>query len=135
VSKFKDIFKSILGICETAPLGDTLWRLEKNTVRIAVDRVADLQKPDGAVYLKGKGLKYPILVVKTADGNYLAFKNRCTHVGHRKLDPVPGQAALRCCSVNHSMYDYKGKRLSGPAKKDLDTYRVSLENGELVLTL
>jgi cytochrome b6-f complex iron-sulfur subunit len=130
-----DFFKSVLGICETEELNSDLWRLDGADARITLGQAPQLQQPDGAVYLKGKGLKYPVLVVKAEGERYLAFANRCTHIGHRKLDPVPGKSTLRCCSVNHSTYDYEGKRTSGPAKGDLETYEVELENGELVVKL
>lgn len=130
-----DFFKSVLGICQTEPLDPGLWQVDGSNARISIEKVPQLQQIDGAVYLKGKGLQYPVLVVRAEGDRYLAFANRCTHIGHRKLDPVPGQSTLRCCSVNHSTYDYEGKRISGPAKKDLETYLVELQDGDLIVKL
>lgn len=135
MGKVADFFKAVFGICETQELSPDLWRLEGNSAHIPIKQVPELATVDGAIYLKGKGLKYPVLVVNTKDDGYLAFTNRCTHIGHRKLDPVAGQAILRCCSVNHSTYDLQGKRLSGPAKGDLETYNVEVIGDEVVIKL
>jgi len=135
MGSISDFFKSIFGICQTNELNPDLWRLEGNSARIPINQVPEFQGLEGAVYLKGKGIKFPILVVKTKDNIYLSFVNRCTHMGHRKLDPVPEKSVLRCCSVNHSTYDLQGRRLSGPAKGDIETYNVEVVDNELVFKL
>ena len=124
-------FKALMGICETKPLGPDLWSLEGGK--------AVVQKPDsipkgGAAYLQGKGLQQPLLIVHTDDDRYLSFTNVCPH-GKRKIDPVAGGGKLRCCSVNHSKFDYDGKPLSGPAKEPLKRHQVELNQGNLVLTI
>ena len=88
----------------------------------------------GAVYLKGGGLSKPVLLLRTEDDRYLAFEDRCTHFG-RKIDPVPGEAKLRCCSLFHSTYDLEGKNISGAAKDPLTCYTVEQSDGDLVITL
>ncbi|MCD6385613.1 Rieske (2Fe-2S) protein, partial [Candidatus Sumerlaeota bacterium] len=90
--------------------------------------------PGGAVYLKGKGLRKPILIVRTEDARFLAFANRCTHAG-RKLDPVPGKPLLRCCSLSHSVFDYDGNNVKGPARKPLIRYETNLLEDELVIII
>lgn len=135
MGKLADFFKSIAGICETRPLDPALWKVENGRIHIQLSRVPALQQPDGAVYLKGRGLQYPVLIVRKPDNAFLACADRCTHIGHRKLDPVPGQNRLRCCSVNHSTYDYQGKRLSGPAKKNLTLYEAEQEGDALWVVL
>lgn len=132
---FVGIIKSIFGICDTSSLSPDLWSTEGNKVRVKVSQMPEPLQEGGAVYLKGQGLKNPVLLLRTQDDQYLAFANRCTHFGHRKLDPVPGQRILRCCSVNHSTFDYEGKRLSGPAKNSLTRYSVELSDGELIITV
>lgn len=128
------IFKSILGICETKPLSPDLWSLEDGKVRVKVGKTSELSEKGGAVYLSGQGLSKPIIVVRTEGEGYLAFADRCTHFG-RKLDPVPGEPLLRCCSLNHSTYDYEGKKTSGPGKKPLTRYSAALVDGDLLIAL
>jgi nitrite reductase/ring-hydroxylating ferredoxin subunit len=127
-------FKALLGVCKTKPLSDDLWSLEENKVHVKLSQMPAPLSEDGAVYLKGKGLGKPVLIVKTEEGQYLAFENSCTH-GGRKLDPVPGESKLRCCSIGHSTFDYEGNKLSGMAKGPLTRYGVEESGGDLIVTL
>jgi len=127
--------KAVAGICETEELSPNLWMLEHGAVRIKLAQVPELKREGASVYLKGKGLKIPILIIHDKDAGFLAFGNRCTHIGHRKLDPVPGKRELRCCSVSHSVYDYDGNPLRGPARHSLIRYNVENVDDELVVDL
>lgn len=129
------VVKSLLGICETKPLDHNSWSFARDRIRVKLSDMSELCPQGEGVYLKGQGLKRPILLVRTDDDQYLAFTNRCTHIGHRKLDPVPGQSILRCCSVNHSTFDYNGNRLSGPAKNPLTRHDVQISGGEIFITV
>jgi len=54
-------------------------------------------------------------------------------LGHRRLDPLPGENQIRCCSVGKSVFDYDGRRISGLARKPLEPFRVELDGGKLVV--
>jgi cytochrome b6-f complex iron-sulfur subunit len=84
------------------------------------------------VYLKGEGLDKPILILRTSDDKYLACADTCTHAG-RKLDPVPGNPVLRCCSVGHSTFDYDGNVIKGPANQPLTRYETELSGDDLLV--
>jgi len=127
-------FKALLGICETKPLDPALWNLEGEVANLHIIDKADELPKGGATYLNGRGLKKPVLIIRTHDDRYLAFTNRCSHA-NRKLDHLPDEHMLRCCSVNHSTFDYDGKRLSGPAKDPLTSHPVSVEGSDLVVRL
>jgi len=126
--------KAILGICQTKPLSSDLWVLEEGKVRVKLSQMPEPLPKGGAVYLAGQGLSMPILILRTEDDQCLAFANRCTHA-KRKLDPVPGESKVRCCSVFHSTFDLDGKRLTGPAKDSLTCYAVEQSDGDLIVTL
>lgn len=126
-------FKAVAGICETRELSPDLWMIKGEVIKIQLDRVPGLQRDGDSVYLKGKGLKHPVLVIRDGADRFLAFINRCTHFGHRRLDPVPGRREIRCCSVFHSIYDYDGKRLRGPARRPLTRYNVECVDGALMV--
>jgi len=126
--------KAILGICQTKPLSSDLWSLEEGKVRVKLSQMPEPLPKGGAVYLAGQGLSMPILILRTEGDRYLAFANRCTHA-KRKLDPVPGESKLRCCSVFHSTFDLDGNRLSGPAKEPLTCHAVEQSDGDLIVTL
>ena len=63
MGSISDFFKSIFGICQTSELNPDLWRLEGGNARIPISEVPEFQGQEGAVYLKGKGLKFPVLIV------------------------------------------------------------------------
>lgn len=132
MSVILDFLKAVAGVSKTKPLSPEFWRLEENKATIKVDQIPELQQPGGAVYLAGKGIESPVLVVRDDDGNYHSFSNRCSHFG-RKLDPVPGKSVLRCCSLNHSTFDYNGANLTGPTSKPVKVYRTELKDGNLMI--
>ena len=134
MSALTDFFKSVAGICRTTPLAPQHWKVTGNQLRVTVSRAPELTKPGGAVYLTGNGLARPVLIVAKDDGGYLCVQNRCTHFW-RKLDPVPGEQRLQCCSVNHTTYDFEGNRLSGPGRKPLRIYESDLEDGDLIIRI
>jgi nitrite reductase/ring-hydroxylating ferredoxin subunit len=127
-------FKAILGICKTAPLDAGLWTAEGKQVTVRLGEAAALAPVGGAARLEGSGLSSSVLIVHAGQDEYLAFENRCTH-GGRKLDPVAGKDGLRCCSVNHSRFDYQGNKLSGPAEGALKKYAVEKRGEELIVIL
>jgi cytochrome b6-f complex iron-sulfur subunit len=129
-----DFFKALAGICQTKPLDQALWRIDGDQAIVLLAGASQLAQPGSAARLEGEGLGAPVLVLRGADGGYRAFVNRCTH-GGRRLDPAQGGQTLRCCSVNHSTFDLKGAKLSGPAKGPLTALAVHHEKGELFITL
>jgi len=128
-------FKALLGICETKPLDAALWTLDGGQLRLQVAGRDEVMPKGGGVYVQGRGLERPLLVIRTEDDNYLAFTNRCPHIGHRKVDHVPDRRILRCCSLGHSTFDYDGRRLGGPAKESLLRHPVTADGGDLVVNL
>ena len=132
---FLGFFKALFGICATKALADNMWSLSDGAANVKVGDVPELAEKGGAVYLQGKGLAKPILVVKSQNGDYLVFTNSCTHLG-RRLDPVAGEDKLRCCSIGHSVFDYDGNVVSGGAKDPLTKHEVTLgEDGVLVIKI
>jgi nitrite reductase/ring-hydroxylating ferredoxin subunit len=129
------IFKAILGICETKELDSSSWRMDDGKVVVKLEDAPQLNEKDGAVFLKGRGLAKSLLLVRAEDGSMLAFANRCSHLLGRKVDPVPGESKLRCCSLGHSEYGYDGEVIKGPANEPLLKYAVEIQNGEAVVTL
>jgi cytochrome b6-f complex iron-sulfur subunit len=132
---FTGFLKAVLGICETSPLDPQHWTAEGEQVTIRLAGADALAPVGGAVRLEGKGLPGRILIVHADGDEYLAFENRCTHVGGRRLDPVEGKREMRCCSVGHSTFDYAGSKLSGPAGDPLKRYPVEQRGEELIITL
>jgi len=115
-------------------LDNGLWQLDGSKVKINLDKVPNLSQNDGAVYLKEGGLEDPVLVVRNSDNEFMALKNKCTH-GGRKIDPVPGENKLKCCSIGHSTFDKKGNVISGPAEGLLTIYKVTKDGNSLEIEM
>lgn len=128
-------FQRILGLCATPrPVDDGCWHLADGKVIVELPRAPELQEPGGAMRLEGKGLPVRLLVVCGPDHRFHAFRNRCSHVG-RRLDPLPGEARLQCCSVGRSTFDFKGASLAGPGKRAIGVYPVLERDQQLVIDL
>ena len=131
----RNIFQRLLGICATKqPVNEDCWVFENGRIIVSLARAPELAGRGGAMRLEKKNLPERVLVVHGDDGEYYAFRNRCAHA-KRRLDPLPGSQRVQCCSVGKSTFDYEGKRVSGPAKKSIDSYAVSVEGDKLVITL
>jgi nitrite reductase/ring-hydroxylating ferredoxin subunit len=128
------IFRAMIGKCDTKELDPGLWSIENSGVRVKLGEATELSVKGGAVYLQGKGLDTPVLIVRTEDDRYLAFANKCTH-GGRKIDHVPGESKLRCCSIGHSTYDYDGNVLKGMAKRPIAKYQTEQSGTDLIVKL
>ena len=131
----RNIFQRILGICATKqPSDEDCWTFENGKIIVDLARAPELGRLNGAIRLEKKNLPERVLVIQGDDGEYYAFKNRCTH-GKRLLDPMPAIQQVQCCSIGKSTFDYGGKKISGPAKGDIDTYIMTVEDGKLLIAL
>jgi nitrite reductase/ring-hydroxylating ferredoxin subunit len=131
----RNLFQRILGKPATALLDDApAWTLSGNAIVVDLDRVPELKNAGSGVRLEDNGLSERILVIHGNDDAYHAFRNRCGH-GGRRLDPVPDDTTIQCCSVGKTTCDYSGRVLSGSSKKHTQTYRVELESRKLTIYL
>jgi nitrite reductase/ring-hydroxylating ferredoxin subunit len=128
----RSIWQRIFGISATdKPQDESGWHYEAGQLTIRLDRISELTRPGTAVRFEGKRLPARVLVVFGEDRQYRAFHNRCTHLGHRRLDYVPGTETVQCCSVNKSTYAFDGEKIHGPAPQSIRTYPVDVDEGEL----
>ena len=132
----RNLLQRILGVPATPRTQDPGgWAFSGEKLVIDLKRTTQLEKPGDALRFEGRGLPDRVLVVLGEDGAYHAFRNRCTHLGHRRLDPVPGTQTLQCCSVSKSTYDLEGKRIYGPAPRPITAYAAEREGDKLIVTL
>jgi nitrite reductase/ring-hydroxylating ferredoxin subunit len=111
------------------------WSYSDGVLSLNLASLPELGELGGAVRIEGEVLPDPILVVLGEDNNYYAFKNVCTHAG-RKIDPVAGTMTLKCCTKVceiPSTFDYQGKVKSGLAEGPLTSYRLSVEDDQLII--
>ena len=128
-------FKRLLGICETPmPADPDAWTVQDGIVRIDLSRMNELKNPGGGVRLEGKGLDPRLLVFHGDAGQYHAVANRCTHMG-RRIDIIPGESVIQCCSVSKSTFTYGGRPVGGAAQKPIKTYAVRQDQEALTIRL
>ena len=131
----RTIFQRILGLPATAkPADPGCWHYSDGEVTVDLTRTPELQTQGGAIRLEGGDLPMRILVMAGDEGEYRAFHNRCTHVGHRRLDPLPG-GGVQCCSVSKSTYDPDGKPIYGPAPEPIRTFPVEVDGNQLTIVM
>ena len=132
----RSFFQRIFGRPATQkPLDPQCWSFSDGKITIYLNRAVELKKPGGALRLEGDGLPVRVLVIRGDDGKFHAFHNRCTHIDHRRLDPVPGTGTVQCCSVGKSTYTYDGKKIYGPPTGPINTFKVEVEGESLTLFL
>ncbi len=132
----RSIWQRILGICATAkPKAEKSWQYESGKLTIDLVRTPELTQPGTGVRFEGENLPRRVLVVLSEDGQYKAFHNRCTHMGHRRLDYVPGTDTVQCCSINKSTYTFAGKKIHGPNRKPVETFLVEKQENNLIIQI
>jgi nitrite reductase/ring-hydroxylating ferredoxin subunit len=113
------LFRLFCRTMSPLPVDAAGHRREGETLVLDLARSPELAQPGGALRLEDASLPDRILVVHGVDGELHAYRNHCACGGFR-VDPVPGEPKIRCCTLMQSTYDYSGKLLKGTAKKDLD---------------
>lgn len=132
----RGIFNRILGIPATGKPGDPgCWTYSGNVISVDLNRATELSKSGGALRCEGGGLPVRVLVIRDDQGNFRAYHNRCSHLGHRRLDPVPGGGTVQCCSVNTSTFNYDGKSIHGPGKHPVTVFPVTRKGDTLLVTI
>lgn len=132
----RNIFQRIFGIPATAkPQDPSGWHYSDGVLEIDLERTPELKEASGAVRIEGGDLPMRVLVMRDESGTLRAFHNRCTHGGHRRLDPVPGTQSVQCCSVNKSTYTFDGQKIHGPVPDPIKIFEVQLEGQKLMIRL
>jgi nitrite reductase/ring-hydroxylating ferredoxin subunit len=127
----RNIFQRILGLCATKPPQDEdCWSYSNGQLTIDLTRAKELDRPGSSLRFEGKDCPERILVIYGDDCQFHAYRNKCEHAG-RRIDPVPGQEKLMCCSVSKTTYDYEGKIMAGPAKGPIRSYPIEISEGQL----
>jgi nitrite reductase/ring-hydroxylating ferredoxin subunit len=132
----RNLFQRVLGIPATSrPVDAECWSYSGGRLVIDLNRAAELKREGGALRLEGGSLPCRLLVIHGSNDEYRAVENRCSHLGHRRLDPVPGTATVQCCSVGKSTYGHDGRKIYGPAPRGIRTYPTHLDGDNLTVTV
>lgn len=132
----RTLFQRIFGTPVTGkPEVENCWSYTDGKLVINLSEARELQSVGGAIRLEGNNLPVRVLVVRGDNGEYRAYHNRCTHLGHRRLDPVPGTNTVQCCSINKSTFDESGSVIFGPAPHSIQSYPLKVDGDKLVVDL
>jgi cytochrome b6-f complex iron-sulfur subunit len=116
------------------PSNDAGWRVAEGTLIVELSKLPELSEPDSAVRFESDKLPDRLLLVHGMNDAFYAYANHCGCGGFR-IDPVPGEEKIRCCTLMQSTFDYDGKVLTGSAKKDLTVYPIVQDGDTLRVQL
>ena len=83
----------------------------------------------------GQILKFgrkPVILVKTDNGNFIAFAGTCTHLDC--IVQYRQDTKQIWCACHNGVYDLRGRNVSGPPPKPLEEYSVNVVNDEIIVT-
>ncbi len=131
----RNIFQRLFGKPATPLAGDQgAATLVEGNVVLALDRLPELTEKNGAVRLESEALPVRLLVFRDGDGNLRAYRNECAHA-KRRLDPIPGEKHLQCCSMGHTTYDYQGQVVAGDVEGSVTPYPVREEGDQAIIEI
>ncbi|MFN3307203.1 MAG: ubiquinol-cytochrome c reductase iron-sulfur subunit [Candidatus Kapaibacteriota bacterium] len=93
------------------------------TIDLNDPRYSSLRKVGGFVIVND------VLIAKTSENTYIAVSAICTHEGKKITFRANNNDFF--CPSHDSVFSLEGKRLAGPAKKDLTKFKVEL-NGNIL---
>lgn len=134
---FINISNFILGIVGIGSLGIIYRFLSPNVLleipsRFRIGSPDDFQ-PDSVLFVE----EHQLFVVRDAQGFFYALSAVCTHLGcltRWQSGGIPGfQDGVINCPCHGSVFKRNGDVAFGPAPRALDRFRISLEDGKLIV--
>ena len=109
-------------------------------LRINLTEFSSLQNPNGSVRLalnpftstRANGEYFPIIVNRLQDGTYAALSSKCTH-DNCVVNAFSAAQNACICFCHGSRFGIDGRRISGPASRNLDTYAVRQEGEDILV--
>jgi len=74
----------------------------------------------------------PVILVKTAEGNFIALAATCTHLDC--IVQYKEDTKQIWCACHNGIYDLKGRNVSGPPPRALENYSVKVIKDEIIIT-
>jgi Rieske Fe-S protein len=102
------------------------------TFDLADPSYSSLRKTGGAVYANIEGESQPVIIHRVSESEVAVFSSRCTHAGCKVELPQNGEVVCRC---HNSVFDGVGKRLRGPASKDLKRFEARIVQDSIVVSV
>src|SRR5262249_24259995 len=118
----------------------SLWKMMRNNFSLEAKKmtdfikVAELQEVDEGVLFCAEADGLAICLTKI-DGIVYAFTDNCTHISG-PLNEGELEDCIVTCPWHGAQFDVRtGKVLCGPARQDLATYPVKVEDGGIYINL
>ena len=73
----------------------------------------------------------PVIVHRVSEKEIAAYSSKCTHMGCKVDLPKKDKVV---CNCHNSVFDVYGKRISGPATKDLEPFSAELQDSTIIIT-
>ena len=112
---------------------DVTAKPRQGVIRLTRAQSAALLASEGSILVKPKGVHGKIMVVHLTDHALYAVSAICTHMGctvnYNK------DAGRIDCPCHGSQYALDGSVTHGPAKRSLKRYNVTIENGQVLISV
>lgn len=102
---------------------------EAETSQTVAGHERDLKPNEGRIFPFGGRAA---ILVRTALGEYCAFSATCTHLNCTVQ--YRGDLKQLWCACHNGIYDLSGRNVSGPPPRPLESYKVHVVNGEIVVS-
>ena len=83
------------------------------------------------IIVRNDALQYPICVYRFSESEYSALWMQCSHQGAE----LQASGDFLQCTAHGSEFSNKGRVTNGPADKDLRSFPVTINNGQLFIDL
>jgi len=104
---------------------------DTGTIRLTPEQSSQLLSGEGSLLIKAQGVKGKILAIHARDGRLYAVNSVCTHMGcDVAYDKDLGHIR---CPCHGSEYGLDGHNIKGPAKRPLASYKITNDNGQIVI--
>ncbi|MDP1678075.1 MAG: ubiquinol-cytochrome c reductase iron-sulfur subunit [Bacteroidota bacterium] len=137
--KRRDFLQYILGGSFLAWLGAIIYPVlsylkPPKQAEVEVNSV-NVGKSSSIALNSGQIIKFgtkPVLLVRTAQGNFKAFSAVCTHLDCTVQ--YKNDLGLIWCACHNGKYDLNGRNISGPPPRPLSEYRVTLQGDDVLVS-
>ncbi len=121
-------------VCNPPEVLEGALIFEDSCVVVDLAAAGVLGRPGKAAVIWNEPREVRLLLVRSGDGEYLAFSAKCTHANGR-LGYDPARETLWCTSFSHSTFGLNGAVTKGPAQKALAFYPCVESAGKLTVSL
>lgn len=122
-------------IGDTLPIESAAYKAElPDKVTVTLNKAPSLAAPGKAVKIVDPALSDPLIIARVEQDKYVVASLRCPHRGV-ELEYQADQKRFRCASLGHSKFALDGRKLGGPAPREIKVYAASVADGILTIKL